>query len=153
MNSYFHTQQEFGSLYAMLQVAMEASRAKYPETELSLEFDNGLSAQQISLAISETIQELVEQACQRSPIGSQVLITALRTSAGIEIEVADEGQMVLTDADVELRAEVGVPALKCRQAWGTSKHSGTRVFCTNCPQGGVAWTVLIPTAMPAQNAA
>jgi len=148
----FHRHQVAGTLSSLLGSAVEYCETKYASKKLTIEFDidAGLEREQVSGSTLNTIRDLVEQACDRSPAGCQVLITVIETNAGIEVEVADEGQMVLGEGD---SVSAGIQARKSRESWRQVVSSTAEVFCTNCPQGGVAWTVVIPTAMQAQNAA
>lgn len=150
----FHRHKVAGTLSSLLGNAIEFCESKYASKQLAIEFDidAGLECEQMPGSTLSTIRDLVEQACERSPAGCQVLITVVETTAGIEVEVADEGQMVLGEGDSVLES-AGIQARKSREAWRQVVTSTAEVFCTNCPQGGVAWTVVIPAAMQAQNAA
>ena len=95
------------------------------------------------------VLNLVLNAIDVQPHGGQIVITACRTAAGMEIEVADSGP--------------GVPASlldRLFEPFFTTKSSGTglglaiveriaaahggHVTAANCPEGGAAFTLIIP---------
>ena len=142
------------ALGTALQEVVLACQQEIAANELTVEVDveSGLDGYVLTSELQSTLRHLLSRACGRSPNNSQILITAIDTVSGVEIEVADEGQMILdgrSESDVELSS---VRAFRCRETWATNLSRGN-VFCTNCPQGGIAWTIVIPSAMQAQHAA
>lgn len=99
--------------------------------------------------LRRAILNLVLNALDAMPHGGEMLLTACRTGNGLEIEVADNGPGI-------------PPALVDRlfEPFFTTKRSGTglglaiveriaaahggRATAANCPEGGAAFTVVIP---------
>jgi signal transduction histidine kinase len=108
-----------------------------------------LSAQADGEMLRRAVLNLVLNALDALPDGGELTLTACRTSQGLEIEVADSGPGVS-------------PALLDRlfEPFFTTKSSGTglglaiverivaahggRAQVVNCPEGGAAFTLIIP---------
>jgi signal transduction histidine kinase len=99
--------------------------------------------------LQRAILNLVLNALDALPSGGEVVLTACRTKRGLEVEVADSGP--------------GIPAAlvdRLFEPFFTTKRSGTglglaiveriaavhsgRALVTNCPEGGAAFTLVIP---------
>jgi signal transduction histidine kinase len=99
--------------------------------------------------LRRALLDLVLNALDVLPSGGEIVLTAVRTPAGLEIEVADSGP--------------GVPAPlldRLFEPFFTTKPSGTglglaiveriaaahggRVAAANCPEGGAAFTLTLP---------
>jgi signal transduction histidine kinase len=108
-----------------------------------------LSAQADGEMLRRAVLNLVLNALDALPDGGELTLTACRTSQGLEVEVADSGPGV-------------PPALLDRlfEPFFTTKSSGTglglaiverivaahggRAQVVNCPEGGAAFTLIIP---------
>lgn len=99
--------------------------------------------------LRRALLNLVLNALDVLPTGGEIVLTAVRTAAGLEIEVADSGP--------------GIPAPlfdRLFEPFFTTKPSGTglglaiveriatahggRVIAANCPEGGAAFTLSLP---------
>jgi signal transduction histidine kinase len=101
--------------------------------------------------LKRAILNLVLNALDALPAGGELVLTACRTAAGLEIEIADSGP------------GIPVPLLdRLFEPFFTTKGSGTglglaiveriaavhggRALAANCPEGGAAFTLVIPQA-------
>ncbi|QEF97566.1 hypothetical protein Mal15_16070 [Stieleria maiorica] len=79
---------------------------------------------------ADLITALSKQALEAMPDGGDLMITACQTAAGLELEIADSG----TDATRrERHLPIAAAAINAELQW------------QNCPQGGVAVTILFPS--------
>ncbi len=78
---------------------------------------------------ADLIQALSRQALSAMSDGGDLTITACQTAQGIELEIADSGIDVQTR---ERHLPIAAAALQADLKW------------QNCPQGGVAVTILFP---------
>ncbi len=96
---------------------------------LDLEIDPNLDISTEPLATVELIRALTRQALEEMPKGGDLTVTACDTSDGIELEMADSG------VDSDQRSQ-RIPLC--------AASIGARLSWQNCPQGGVAVTILFP---------
>ena len=96
--------------------------------------------------LTATLERLISLAIERSPVGSVLLITVLATRRGLEIEVADDGPQLKLQARPLIgfgsRELASFPAAGRVQV--ESEEASFGLFYAHCPQGGLAWTVVVP---------
>jgi hypothetical protein len=102
---------------------------------LELDIELELPVPSDSQRTADLITALSQQALQAMPDGGDLMITACETDAGIELEIADSGIDV---ANRERHLPIAAAAINADLTW------------QNCPQGGVAVTILFP-AQPSSN--
>ncbi len=120
--------------------------------QLRVECDiQAIASRDCSPGISKATHHVLKRVAEHSPRGGIIEISGIETSNGIEIEIADGADAF------ELEA---MPAFLCQQkshhAMSRLFHepvSNLKVFSTRCPQGGTAWTIVLPQAMSARRAA
>lgn len=78
---------------------------------------------------ADLIKALSRQALDAMPDGGDLVVTACQTSSGIELEIADSGGDV---SHRERHLPIAAAAVNADLQW------------QNCPQGGVAVTILFP---------
>lgn len=96
---------------------------------LELEIDPHLSVPANAAQTVELVRALTRQALDEMRQGGDLMVTACETAEGIEFEMADNG------TDVETRSQ-RIPLV--------AASLGAKICWQNCPQGGVAVTVLFP---------
>ena len=84
---------------------------------------------------ADLITVLSQQALKSMPDGGDLMIMACETATGIELEIADSG---MDAANRERHLPIAAAAINANLTW------------QNCPQGGVAVTILFP-AQPSSN--
>jgi signal transduction histidine kinase len=118
----------------------------------------GLSATADRDMLRRAMLNLVLNALDAMPAGGELVLTACETKAGLEIEIADSGP--------------GIPATiadRLFEPFFTTKGSGTglglaiveriasahggKATVTNCPEGGAAFTLVIPQSSQAMERA
>ena len=104
--------------------------------DIDLDVDIGLTS--CSAAVRSAIETVLGLAIHRSPRGGLVSIVGCMTSRGIEIEVADDGK----DASLpRFHAFQPVDCGKLIAAPGSNAQ--INYYAIPCPQGGVAWTIVL----------
>lgn len=121
--------------------------------QVELDIDVGLGSVACTQNIINTLTALLERAASRSPFGGEILISAVSTPNAIEIEIADAGQMGTTDKQQNVSTAYNSGKSSSSRTYLDNTRSIANVVCMNCPQGGMAWTLVIPLAMAAQHAA
>ncbi len=105
---------------------------------IQLELDRALESTACSPTIQAAVERVLDLAIARAPQQSQLLITACPTRHGLEIEIADDG-----DESLLPRCNAFSP-YDCRefiQLAGSQQDYD--VYGITCPQGGLAWTLVI----------
>lgn len=122
-----------------------------------VDVDGGLWLHTDRVLLRRALVSLVQNAVEANPPGGEVAITAVATESRIELEVADDGPG-LSD---QVKRQWFVPFL-------TTKHDsaglgltvalhgvralGGEIVARNCPEGGAAFTLQLPRALPAREA-
>ena len=107
-------------------------------------------------AIAQALSGLLDLTIERSPDGGELYVSARRTVRGVEVELSEPSDPPSTLAPRALSP--------CRlrdlpdgiwQAWTrvASTLPTWELYCARCPQGGTAWTVVLPNRMAARRAA
>jgi two-component system, sensor histidine kinase FlrB len=99
--------------------------------------------------LEQAVRHLVLNAMEAMPHGGELVITAVRTRRGLELEVADSGPGVA----VEQRHRIFQPFYTTKPAGQglglalvrqiVELHAG-EVDVMNCPEGGAAFTICLP---------
>lgn len=133
-----------GDVVASLQPQLEAQ-----DICATIDCPRGLAALADPDMLRRAVLNLLLNALDALPAGGELVITACRTSAGLEIEIADSGP------------GIPVPLIdRLFEPFFTTKGSGTglglaiveriaaahggRATVANCPEGGAAFTLIIP---------
>jgi hypothetical protein len=88
--------------------------------------------------LSELVRSLVRDSLNQMPDGGELCVTGCLTAKGIELEIADTG------SDIDNRGHklsLAAAALGCKPRW------------QNCPQGGAAVTIVLPSHSAIRKAA
>ena len=120
--------------------------------QLRVELDiETLASRACSSRFSTAMHRVLQRVVEHSPSGSSIEISGIETPFGFEIEIADGSDAFEVEA---------MPAFLCQQTAGQAvslsiheADASPRVFSTRCPQGGTAWTIVLPRAMSARRAA
>jgi signal transduction histidine kinase len=122
------------------------------EVTLDVPADIQLLADESSLA--SAIGHLVHNAIESMPAGGELVLTGYAGTSDVELEVADSGPSLeeRTSATV---SECAVDPQKDRLAIcdRIAHMHGGRLTILNCPEGGAAFTLHIPTPQTAKAAA
>lgn len=103
---------------------------------LELDIDGELPIPCNKSRTADLIAALTQQALAAMPDGGDLMITACESANGIELEIADSGD------DVDRRERhlpISAAAVQADLEW------------RNCPQGGVAVTILFPPTQTSRN--
>jgi signal transduction histidine kinase len=120
-------------------LAIEATRQACPGVRLSCDVDPGIGMHVNPQLLTRVLETLVRQAAEAAAVRDphsdlpplrEVVVTAVDTPAGLEIEVADSG------AAREAACPAEVAALAARL--------GGSLAVAACPEGGMAVTLSLP---------
>jgi signal transduction histidine kinase len=135
----------------LLHEVVQALEPQLRAQDIAAEIDcpRGMSATADGDMLRRAVLNLVLNALDAMPAGGDLVLTACQTTAGLEIEIADSGP--------------GVPAPivdRLFEPFFTTKGSGTglglaiveriasahggKASVMNCPEGGAAFTLIIP---------
>lgn len=117
---------------------------------LAVEVDVDVSTPELDQgqALTDAFEKLLYLVIERCPFGGELLITALETEAGLEIEFADSGEGIpISLQHSHLTAfrptEVEESTLNLwRRTTQQPPKLNCQVYCARCPQGGLAWTLV-----------
>lgn len=138
-------------LHALLAEIMTAAERRQRDqgglpVTATLDVDAGLDVPVDPRHLRGVIAPLVEAAfaataCRdrRRPGRGEVVVTALDRADRVEIEVADSGDAAEADVPAELR--------------GLADRAGATLAAARCPEGGTAFTLLIPCRRASSRAA
>jgi signal transduction histidine kinase len=110
---------------------------------------DGLALMADSDMLRRALLNLLLNALDALPAGGELVITACQTSEGIEIEVADSGPGVSADLIDRLfepffTTKGGGTGLGLAIVERIAAAHGGRATIANCPEGGAAFTLIIP---------
>lgn len=130
--------------HRVLHVLSERIRAK--RLTIELDFDLAAASSACSMRISRALEQLIELAISRSPDCSELEITVLHSERGMEIEVADCG--LATPAAWDGQGAFRTQPLaelpnSPSSSTTTDLPENSKLFCRRCPQGGLAWTLVV----------
>ena len=133
-----------------------SSRIRSKQISVILDCDDSASRIYCSPKLTRAVECLLELAITRSPKCGEVDVTVLHSQRGIEIEVADCGSQH-SDASESCGAFRCQPIADVprpgRSATGAALPADASLYCARCPQGGVAWTLVISESAAALKAA
>lgn len=143
------------SIAAALQAAVErycpsGSGRLWP---IEVELDPRLATTRCDLLACELLDELVYRTLACSPAHAELSFSAWLTPRGIEIELATSGS--LPDSTPH-SAFSRVDQQTSQWQKHESRPLGSRgytLYCARCPQGGQAWTLVLPTRSAVARAA
>lgn len=126
----------------------ERARALKVETTIDVPGELGVLADRDMLRMA--VANLVGNALDAMPSGGRLVITSYHGAGGLELEVADSGPGLSDDALRRAfdafystkRDGAGLGLAKVRRV--ATAHGG-EVVATNCPEGGAAFTLRIPS--------
>lgn len=116
-----------------------------------IELDADVSDAGCPQGIDMALRQLLSVAIDQSPRQGELQISACRTVRGVEIEIADCSQHVLLQHNNAFTPcdHRYFPRAEYLRGWTTAFD----LYCTRCPQGGVAWTIVLPRSRAATRAA
>ncbi|MEM7557784.1 MAG: hypothetical protein AAF394_01550 [Planctomycetota bacterium] len=140
------------SIQDAIESALQSLGPALSRGQLRVECDiEAIASCACSPGLSTAMHRVLQRVAELSPHGGIIEISGIETPFGTEIEIADGAEAFEADA---------MPAFLCQQRSdhevSPSIHEpGTnlRVFSTRCPQGGTAWTIVLPRAMSARRVA
>lgn len=129
-----------------------APQLRAQQISVDLDMDSTASEVRCDSGLLEAIRNLLDLAILRCPPESELQISACQTIRGIEVEIADSGHSsdaathAFSPCDLNQLAGNSSAATRLA-AWKAA--TSTNVYCTRCPQGGLAWTLVLgPQAIP-----
>jgi len=125
-------------------------RLRDKDLTLELDLDPEVRATPCPSGVEFAVQQLLVTAIEHSPPHSELLVSACRTVRGVEIEVADDGPSAAKPSNAfQPCDQAGLLSSDSVRGW----LSALEFYCTRCPQGGVAWTIVLPHSLAAVRAA
>jgi signal transduction histidine kinase len=118
-------------------------------TTLTLEVDRRMMA--------AAVRHLTHSALATMPAGGQLVITAVSSPLGLELEVADSGPGLSEEEMPRAFAAthhspVGTSGMERAIARHVVSAHGGKITARNCPEGGAAFTLLFPSRRAQQAA-
>ena len=119
---------------------LETQHSTLSHKRLKVEIDLSVDVGQATCTaeIRNAIETVLGLAIDRSPRGGLLSVVGCTTERGIELEIADEGDERLFPRFAAFRAD------DCgRFISAPGKHTAVSYYGAPCPQGGMAWTIVI----------
>lgn len=92
-----------------------------------------------TLSVEATLEQMLTLAAERSPAGSELLLTLVNFQGRLEIEIADSGPNEPSPMLAEIQRQFSA--------------LGQNLICQPCPQGGLAWTLVLEHSASLRQAA
>ncbi len=118
-----------------------AARFRRQNVGLNLDVDPLLWSEIPRRRVRDILESFIEDAFRAMPDGGVLDVTVVDGRHGLEIEVADSGELGGCDEEQVRRFAVWMPPQVTRRLPTTA---GLRVETAVCPQGGLARTVIVP---------
>jgi signal transduction histidine kinase len=124
-------------------------RLKKQEVDVETSVPQTLTVDVDRRMLGAAIRNLTVSALSSMPTGGQLVVTAVASPSGIEIEVADSGPGLsaaeVPQAFAPLRTnQAGTSGLELAIAEHVATAHGGQATARNCPEGGVALTLHLP---------
>jgi signal transduction histidine kinase len=136
---------------ALLNEAMQSLSPQFQAQDIrcSIDCPSGLNLSADADMLRRALLNLLLNALDALPAGGELVITACQTSTGVEIEVADSGPGVSADLIDRLfepffTTKGGGTGLGLAIVERIAAAHGGRATIANCPEGGAAFTLIIP---------
>lgn len=135
-----------------LRALVSKRHAEIQRKRLTVEIDveHSLTDGQIGWRLQDAFERLLGLAIQRCPEDTELTVTAISTSRGTEVEIADSGANGETQhSPSKLTAFAPCEISRLPGYLNSARTSVARddaameLYCTRCPQGGLAWTVVM----------
>lgn len=147
------------SIKRLVDEVLETLKPRFTRQKISVEVNvaSALTLEVDRRMIASAIRHLTQNAAATMNRGGQIVITAVSTQLGIELEVADSGPglsedelpRAFTTAHHGPAGTSGVERAIARQV--ATAHGG-QISARNCPEGGTAYTLLFPARRSRQAA-
>ena len=130
-------------------LAEQAAVIATKNLRVELDVDDQARGHACDAQTREAVDSLARLAIERSQFGSELFVSAVRTSQGVEIEIADSGPQLdqnRTSICVAAFAKTSIHELQNSSAFRLPERRAStwqNMYCSRCPQGGVAWTIIL----------
>jgi hypothetical protein len=125
---------------------LEQTRVDQKKLVIDIDLEQSVGVLPCGLGVVNALQRLLKLAISRCPPKGDMQVTACRTFRGIEIEIADSGNEnyvpwmnAFSPCPPSLLIEG--PVSRAPSKW-RSGDANFDLYCTHCPQGGVAWSLV-----------
>jgi K+-sensing histidine kinase KdpD len=109
---------------------------------LELDIEEGLDLPASERSFARAIDQLIRFAMHRCEHDGELLVSARVRQDRIDFEVADSGAPIANSGPVEKMQSYPNEIERARRLVALL---GGQVSAVNCPQGGVAWTITLPS--------
>ncbi len=112
---------------------------------LELDVQGEAAGRFCSTELSKTVEQLLDLAIGRSPKDGELEVVVVYSRRGIEIEVSDSGAPIDSQRAVSAFRTKALDRIPGSSRWfdGGRLPSNMVLYCSSCPQGGVAWTLVV----------
>lgn len=95
--------------------------------------------------VEDSVRRVLRRAIERCPKNGELTITSIRTERGLEVEIADSGHIPSTGEAGQWVAWNPTPQDMghVRDRITAVQSNSCDIFCAKCPQGGLAWTIVL----------
>lgn len=126
--------------------------------DVDLEVANSLVVQADRESLRRAVLNLVLNAVDAMPDGGCITVTAVQTSGGVELEIADDGPGLTDEAkrrafEPFFTTKPSGIGLGLAIVYRLVESHGGSVLVQNCPEGGAAFTIRLPRRMALEAAA
>lgn len=115
----------------------QQSTLLHKRLKIEIDLEAAIALLPCSPAICSTIETVLALAIDRSPRGGTLSIVGCDTQRGVELEVADDGTQA---AMPRFRA---FQSRECQPMGMGGNPSRLSYYGVPCPQGGMAWTIVL----------
>jgi K+-sensing histidine kinase KdpD len=135
------------SVWQVVQAVIDSLANSLQQRQISLDLDLERHLQRLYCHsnVGPMLRELVQHALDRSPPRAELSISACQTQRGIEIEVAECQPLpdaARPNAFARYQPQLSHPRRAATLA-APAAREGCDLYCTRCPQGGQAWTLVV----------
>ncbi|MCA9134146.1 MAG: hypothetical protein KDA45_13355 [Planctomycetales bacterium] len=126
----------------------ESTGLRTKRLSVDLDLEPSLVETSCSSGVAEAVGRLLRAAIERCPPQGDLQLSVSETIRGVELEIADSGRQneplrvnAFARCDQRDLAKFR-ETLSRRRTWQPVAEDH-EIYCTRCPQGGMAWTIVL----------
>lgn len=134
-------------------ISRVASRIERQSIETTIDVATDLYLLADCQLLGQAVKHLVVNALEGMPDGGELVLTAVEAPGWVELEIADSGPGLNSSSDADWGFARSATEARITAAQKTAEAHGGKFLARNCPEGGAAYTLHLPSVVANRAAA